>query len=246
MKILFSPSENKSELAYLTPINKSSFIFAELFDKRLEVIKLYNDFVKYASINELQDFFELKSEKEVQNLQNDLLKLKTCEAIKRYKGVAYDYLDFESLDEKAQNYVYENTLIFSNLFGVVQAKDHLPLYKLKQGAKIKEFDTAKFYKTHFSKALDEFLQNEEIIDLRAGFYEKFYTLKQDYTSYKFLKNNKVVSHFAKAYRGILLRTLACFECKSNQDLLTHLPHKLSVKEIKKQGLKQEIVLEIKD
>ena len=30
---------------------------------------------------------------------------------------------------------------------------------------------------NFSKALDEYLKDEDIIDLRAGFYEKFYKKK---------------------------------------------------------------------
>ncbi|EDO9528420.1 peroxide stress protein YaaA [Campylobacter coli] len=54
----------------------------------------------------------------------------------------------------------ENTLIFSNLFGVVKASDHLPFYKFKQGAKINNFALEKFYKEHFSKALDEYLKND--------------------------------------------------------------------------------------
>ena len=244
MKILFSPSESKSEMANLKPISKHSFIFEELYEKRFEVHNIYNDFIKSAALTELQKFFELKNEKEVQKLKEDIFLKPTCKAIQRYDGVAFSHLNFAALDEKSQNFILENTLIFSNHFGVILASDEIPNYKFKQGAKLGSLSVEKFYNTHFSKALDEFLQDEEIIDLRAGFYENFYTIKQAYSSYKFLKQGKIVSHFAKAYRGILLQKAALCKAKNNDDLLENLPQNLKLKDIKIQGLKTEITVEI--
>ncbi|EJD3103234.1 peroxide stress protein YaaA, partial [Campylobacter jejuni] len=126
------------------------------------------------------------------------------------------------------------------------ANDTLPFYKFKQGAKIGNFTIEKFYKEHFSKALDEYLENEEILDLRAGFYDKFYTPKKKFYTYKFVKNGKVISHFAKAYRGILLSISAKNQVKNNKELLANLPSNLKLKEIQIKGLKEEIVLEILD
>ncbi|EAI3508250.1 peroxide stress protein YaaA, partial [Campylobacter jejuni] len=68
---------------------------------------------------------------------------------------------------------------------------------------------------------------------------KFYT-------YKFVKNGKVISHFAKAYRGILLCISAKNQVKNNKELLANLPSNLKLKEIQIKGLKEEIVLEILD
>ncbi|EAL8182089.1 peroxide stress protein YaaA, partial [Campylobacter jejuni] len=116
----------------------------------------------------------------------------------------------------------------------------------KQGAKIGKFAIEKFYKEHFSKALDEYLENKEILDLRAGFYDKFYTPKKKFYTYKFVKNGKVISHFAKAYRGILLSISAKNQIKNNKELLANLPSNLKLKEIQIKGLKEEIVLEILD
>ncbi len=244
MKILFSPSENKNEFCPYAKISENSFIFKDLFKFRLEALSRYENFINSSDEETLKDFFEVKNTKEFAKFKKDLKNSPTNYAVELYSGVSFQALDFQSLDKKSKEYIFKNTLIFSNLFGVVGAKDKLPFYKFKQGAKIKGFEIEKFYKEHFSKALDAFLKDEELIDLRAGFYDKFYTPKKKFSTYKFIKNGKVLSHFTKAYRGALLRILAQNQIKDNQSLLDKLPNTLCLKEIKIQGFKQEIILEI--
>ncbi|EAH7585886.1 YaaA family protein [Campylobacter lari] len=244
MKILFSPSEGKSKINTHTCLNEKSFIFSKLYDKRLEVITQYKIFIKECDKNVLEKFFGIKDKNELYDLGQDILKKDTTKAIQRYNGVAFEYLDYESLNEISKKYIDENVLIFSNLFGPILAKDLIPYYKLKQGEKIKDFNIEKFYKENFSSELDNFLENELIIDLRAKFYEKFYTLKQPFTTLTFLKNSKTLSHFAKAYRGKILRILASKNIHSKEVLLENLPNDLKIKEIKIQGLKEEIILDI--
>ncbi|EAK9940661.1 peroxide stress protein YaaA, partial [Campylobacter lari] len=53
-----------------------------------------------------------------------------------------------------------------------------------------------------------------------------------------------LSHFAKAYRGKILRILASKNIHSKEVLLENLPNDLKIKEIKIQGLKEEIILDI--
>ena len=68
----------------------------------------------------------------------------------------------------------KDAFCFSNLFGPICAKDRVPEYKLKQAEKIGKFAPEKFYKKHFSKGLDLYLEkNAPIIDLRAGFMKNF-------------------------------------------------------------------------
>lgn len=246
MKILFSPSESKNENGKQSPISENSFIFKELFSYRMQALKCYEEFIKHASFQDLQELFGIKNEDEINKFKQDLKTSPTQKAITLYNGVSYEYLHFKTLDKKSQAYILENTLIFSNLFGAVKASDTLPFYKFKQGAKIGNFAIEKFYKEHFSQALDEYLENEEILDLRAGFYDKFYTPKKKFYTYKFIKNGKVISHFAKAYRGILLSISARIQAQNNKELLENLPLNLKLKEIQIKGLKEEIVLEIFD
>ncbi|EGK7514970.1 YaaA family protein [Campylobacter lari] len=244
MKILFSPSESKSKTNTQTCINENSFVFSNLYNKRLEVLTKYKNHIKQCSEGELEKFFGIKDKNEMQELTQDIIIKDTIKAIQRYNGVAFDYLDYENLNENSKKYIDENVLIFSNLFGPILAKDLIPYYKLKQGEKIKDFNIEKFYKDNFSDEIDKFLENELIIDLRAKFYEKFYTIKKPFLTFTFLKNSKTLSHFAKAYRGKILRILASKNIHNKEALLENLPNELKIKEIKIQGLKEEIILDI--
>jgi cytoplasmic iron level regulating protein YaaA (DUF328/UPF0246 family) len=62
MKILFSPSETKHKGGKKIQIDKNSFIFPELFEKRLEVINYYQEYIKKATNKELETIFGTKKE----------------------------------------------------------------------------------------------------------------------------------------------------------------------------------------
>ena len=121
---------------------------------------------------------------------------------------------------------------------------NIPDYKLKQGETFNNLKIEKFYNDNFSQILDEYLQNEDIIDLRAGFYEKFYKINKPYTTMKFIKDGKVVSHWAKAYRGIILKLLSMNKIKTIDELMSMKINNLKIEEIKKQNNKTEIVYSI--
>ena len=244
MKILFSPSETKIGGGDIKCIDKNSFIFPELFEKRLEILEKYNNYLKNASNNDLEKLFGTKKIEVIEKYKQDIFKSPTMKAIQRYEGVAYDYLNYNSLEVSAQKYIDENTLIFSNIFGVIKADDFIPDYKLKQGESFENLKIDKFYSDNFSQTLDNYLLDEDILDLRAGFYEKFYTIKKPYLTMKFIKEGKVVSHFAKAYRGEILKLLALKNIKTFEQLLNLQIENLSIVEIKEQKLKKEIVYTI--
>ena len=83
-----------------------------------------------------------------------------------------------------------------------------------------DFDTKNFYKQNRADFLNFLNKEKEILDLRAGFYQKCLELPQDFIIYEpiFLKNSKVVSHYAKHYRGILLKECAKSQLQSLNDL----------------------------
>ncbi|WP_418179563.1 YaaA family protein [Aliarcobacter lanthieri] len=244
MKILFSPSETKINGGEENGFDKNSFIFPEFFEKRLEIINSYNKFLEIASNDELSKLFGTKKKEIIEKYRIDIFRNPIMKAIKRYEGVAYDYLSYNNLEESAQKYIDNNVLIFSNLFGVLKASDEIPDYKLKQGETFLNLKIEKFYNDNFSNILDEYLQDEDILDLRAGFYEKFYTLKKPYLTMKFIKDGKVVSHFAKAYRGEILKTLAQNSINTFADLMNLELKNLKIEEIKEQKFKREIVYSI--
>ncbi len=246
MKILFSPSESKAQCFEYGIIDRSSFFLQEIYEKRLYAISKYNEYINNEKAEHLTEFFGIKNIDEIKEYQMDLFSCNTCTAIKRYSGVSYNYLAFDTLSNSAQEYILNNTIIFSNLFGPVMAKDKIPYYKLKQGAKLKDFVFEKYYKDNFSTALDKILNDHDIVDLRAGFYEKFYQIKKEYTTYKFIKNGKVVSHFSKAYRGILLKIMAENNIIKSENIISFLPRTLVVIDENIKGLKKEIVLNVSD
>ncbi|OPA78071.1 hypothetical protein BFG05_02340 [Campylobacter pinnipediorum subsp. pinnipediorum] len=242
MKILFSPSESKSNIDSDKNISKDCFVFEDLFNKRMEIVNIYNEFIKNITEEELCKLFGLKTYND--SLRYDLFEKGCVRAILRYNGVAYKYLDYLKLDEQSKNYINNNVLIFSNLFGPILAKDMIPEYKLKQGERIQKLNIEKFYKDNFSLYIDEFLKDEVVLDLRAGYYEKFYDIKKEYFSFKFIKNGKVVSHFAKAYRGILLKELASNNTNTKDELMNLNIEGLKLLEIRKIKSKNELIFEI--
>ena len=133
----------KNEQAY---IDENSLIFPTLYKKRLEVLSLYNNFLKSAKQEELEKLFGTKKVDVIEKYRRDIFKSPLLKAIQRYEGVAYDYLDYKNLTNNEQKYIDENVLIFSNLFGVIKASDEIPDYKLKQGESFYDLKIDKFYK----------------------------------------------------------------------------------------------------
>ncbi len=244
MIILFSPSESKNIHGEYGYINKNSFIFKELYEKRLYVINMYNNYINSNVAEDIVDIFGIKNLEEIKLYQHNMFESKTCIAIERYSGVSYSYLAYDKLNKSAKEYILNNVIIFSNLFGPISAKDRIPYYKLKQGAKVDSIVCADYYKKNFSASLDDYIHNEEVVDLRASFYEKFYRINKNYTTFKFIKNGKTVSHYSKAYRGIILKTMAENGVINAKNIIKYLPTNLEVVDIHTKGIKEEIVLNI--
>jgi len=219
MYILFSPSEGKKEGGNFPPLASKNLLFPQLYTHRLPLLQAYNSLINENDIPTLQTLTGIKKVQDIKLYQKDLFSTPTMPALERYAGVAYDYLKLSTLTDKEKNYLFKHTLIFSNLFGSLLGGDLIPEYKMKQGAKLGEIKTETIYKKEFSSALDDLFKDELILDLRAGFYEKFYTLNQDFITMKFLKGGKSVSHWAKAYRGKVLQTLAKLQPKTKEELL---------------------------
>ncbi|MGB2553616.1 YaaA family protein [Campylobacter sp. MOP51] len=244
MKILFSPSEAKTAIKSTKFMSKDSFIFPNLYEKRMEILNAYNEFLKSASEDQILKLFGYKKSYECDDLREDIFKRSVIKAVLRYDGVAYKHLDYRNLDKDAQNFIDKNVLIFSNLYGGILAGDEIAEYKLKQGEKINGLNIEKFYKDNFSNEIDTWIDDEAVLDLRAGFYEKFYDIKVPFATFKFIKDGKVVSHYAKAYRGIVLKEVAKADIKTIEELGKLTINNLMLIDIKKSGLKNEFLVEI--
>jgi hypothetical protein len=241
MKILLAPSETKSTGGTIQ-FNLAELWNNELFEARSKLTQIYQEELKY-DIRSKQ-MFGLKKPGEIAYYQSVGLHSLATKAVKRYTGVAFDHLDYYSLDDKQQKYIDENVMIFSNLFGPIMASDLIPEYRLAQGAKVGELEVDKYYHANSTELLDEYLADEEILDIRAGYYDRFYVPNKNYTTLKFLKDGKVVSHWAKAYRGKVLREIAKAGAKSIKEFMALPVEGLSLSEIQTRKNRTEIIYKI--
>ena len=239
LKILFSPSEGKASGGNA----KQNEIFGAL-DARDEILQEYNRIVLSKDQELIKTLFGFKKFSECEPYICDIFNAPLMNAIERYRGVAYDYLKYSQLEEKTQAYLKENTIIFSNLYGPIFGGDAIANYKVKQGNSIGDISPDKFYKERFSYQLDLYLASHDILDLRAGYYDKFYKVTKPYTTLKFLQNGKTVSHWAKAYRGIVLREVAKHNTESLDAFMKLEIDGLRVHEIKVTKNKTEIIYNI--
>lgn len=246
MWILFSPSEKKC-LEHKKAQQKQGEPFYQDFICNIgldEVLKAYVEVLKVGKESEIQRMFGVKtlSLNELAAAQN-LMESPLLPAILRYCGVAFSALDFEHLQQESQDYLSQHLLIFSNLFGLLRAMDKIPYYDLKQGESFEnksiKFNTKQFYLKNTKKIWEYLVESAsenpknpqkslKILDLRAGFYQKCFNINQVPTHLNvqesvvyepiFVKNGKVISHYAKHYRGILLRACAIEELACLADL----------------------------
>jgi len=240
-KVLFSPSEGKTSGGRITKI----YLLGSI-KTRNEILNSYNKIILSKDEAAIKNLFGIKKFSDCKPYINDIYNSALMPAIERYQGVAFEYLNYCTLDSKAQKYLKDNTIIFSNLYGPILGGDTIANYKVKQGNSIGEIAPDKFYKERFSYQLDLYLANNDILDLRAGYYDKFYKITKPYTILKFLKNGKTVSHWAKAYRGIVLKEIAKHSISSLEEFMDLEIDGLSVHEIKKIKNKTEVVYNIVD
>lgn len=232
--ILFSPSEDKvithnslnSNIATLEAQPKfleSLWGYECLNNHRTQIIHRYyevlGELLQHRNKELLESIYGAKSfnDKNLFELHSAMQFSPLLPAIKLYSGVAFQGLSYSTLSQKAKDFILEKVLIFSNLFGVLRAKDSIPFYKLKQGTKQRGLTLKEVY-TPFATHLHQALQkNEYIIDLRAGIYTKLFMPKLPHFFFDFQKNGKTISHYAKLYRGKILRLLSTDNCNLTKE-----------------------------
>jgi cytoplasmic iron level regulating protein YaaA (DUF328/UPF0246 family) len=242
MKILLAPSETKTN-GGCENFSLDTLLFSELTSTRKKLLHQYINIIQQNDFTTLSKMFGLKKETDILYHSKDIVYELTMKAIERYTGVAFDYLSYNDLDSDTQVYIDNNVILCSNLFGFLRADDMIPEYRLKQGAAIGDLKPEKLYKAE-SHLMETYLQDEDILDLRAGFYDKFYKPTKNYTTLKFIKEGKVVSHWAKAYRGIVLREIAKAQIDSLEDFMKLSIENLSIEEIQTKKNKTEIIYNI--
>ncbi len=244
MKILLAPSETKKPGGD-QPFRIETLLFEPLLPVRHALLLAYMNTLQHGDTAELSRMFGLKKETDIAyHASKDLPNEPAMKAIERYTGVAFDYLDYPTLSPEGQHYLHRHLILHSNLFGFLRADDCIPEYRLGQGRAVGNLLPEKLYREAGTPLMDAYLEGEDILDLRAGFYDKVYRPDHPYTVLKFLKGGKVVSHWAKAYRGLVLRAVAEAGV-TDMEAFMNLPIPgLNLVEIQSRKLRTEIIYTI--
>lgn len=206
MKILLPPSAGKSpgsiegfnwdQLSYpqLNPIREEIGAALQQLALEPEALTVLNLGIKVAD-----EVWECRH----------LWQLPVAPASEIYTGVLYQaaQLNDEEIKAKAERYVR----IVSALWGLVSPQDMIMRYRLSMDTKL---IAGKSVDKLWRKALTEILSEENLIlDCCSGPYQKAWlpgkstSWRERVLSVKVLKNGKVVSHWAKHYRGLLCSLL---------------------------------------
>ncbi|HHS91972.1 MAG TPA: peroxide stress protein YaaA, partial [Campylobacterales bacterium] len=97
MKILLAPSETKvnggNEKFVL-----ESLLFQDLTATRKRLLHQYINILQRNDLDELSTMFGLKKVEDINYHNRDIVHELTMKAIKRYTGVAFDHLDYDTLN----------------------------------------------------------------------------------------------------------------------------------------------------
>jgi cytoplasmic iron level regulating protein YaaA (DUF328/UPF0246 family) len=131
-----------------------------------------------------------------------------------YTGVLYDALDLPSLDAAAKRRAARSLLVFSGLWGAVRVTDRIPSYRCSMGVRLPGIGAlGTHWRAPMSLVLPETAGDGLVLDLRSAAYAAAWKPKGEVAertaSVRVLHapTRKVVSHFNKATKGRIVRSL---------------------------------------
>ncbi|MFC8196139.1 peroxide stress protein YaaA [Streptomyces sp. NPDC060006] len=131
-----------------------------------------------------------------------------------YTGVLYDALGLASLDTAARRRASRSLLVFSGLWGAVRVTDRIPSYRCSMGVKLPGLGSlGAHWRAPMATVLPEAAGSGLVLDLRSSGYVAAWRPKGEVAgrtaSVRVLHapTRKVVSHFNKATKGRIVRSL---------------------------------------
>ena len=221
MKIIFSPSKEMRE-ENIFKNKKIEFTESKFKDKTNILI----DILKEKSISEIENIMKLKGEllnKTYKDIQ-DYDKLKFIPAISMYYGVSFKELNLEDYSEKSLEYLKNNLLILSALYGVLLAFDLVKKYRLDMTMSIIDKGLYNFWKKDINDYISNILSKDEVLlNLASGEFSKMIDSKKisiiniDFKEEKD-STYKSVSTYSKKARGQFLNYLVKNEIDNLEDI----------------------------
>ncbi|MFJ8665606.1 peroxide stress protein YaaA [Streptomyces sp. NPDC093600] len=131
-----------------------------------------------------------------------------------YTGVLYDALGLGTLDAAARERARRSLLVFSGLWGAVRVDDRIPSYRCSMGVKLPGLGAlGAHWRGAMASVLPEAAGDGLVLDLRSSAYASAWKPKGEVAartaSVRVLHapTRKVVSHFNKATKGRIVRSL---------------------------------------
>ena len=221
MKIIFSPSKEMRE-ENIFENKKIEFTEPKFKDKTNILIGI----LKEKSLSEIENIMKLKGEllnKTYKDIQ-DYDKLKFIPAISMYYGVSFKELNLEDYSEKSLEYLKNNLLILSALYGVLLAFDLVKKYRLDMTMSIIDKGLYNFWKKDINDYISNILSKDEVLlNLASGEFSKLIDNKKISMiniDFKEEKDGayKSVSTYSKKARGQFLNYLVKNQIDNLEDI----------------------------
>lgn len=213
MKIIFSPTKL---MDFKNSTTKEPNYFNK--EKTQELLKILENL----SENDLGKVMKIKGktlELVKEYFQKDR-ETKTKEAVKAYNGISFKQLELDLYDETQLNYLRENLIILSALYGVLRPYSLISQYRLDMGMKILE--DRSLYKFWKKEIHEVFSKEELIINLASNEYAKLVNFPMITIDFKEKKGDtfKSVSSYSKKGRGQFLNFMIINKITSIEELKT--------------------------
>ena len=221
MKIIFSPSKEMRE-ENIFESKKIEFTESKFKDKTNILIGI----LKEKSLSEIENIMKLKGKllnKTYKDIQ-DYDKLKFIPAISMYYGVSFKELNLEDYSEKSLEYLKNNLLILSVLYGVLLAFDLVKKYRLDMTMSIIDKGLYNFWKKDINDYISNILSKDEVLlNLASGEFSKLIDNKKISMiniDFKEEKDGayKSVSTYSKKARGQFLNYLIKNQIANLEDI----------------------------
>lgn len=214
MLVLLPPSEGKAPSAGGTPLKLEGLSLPALTGAREAVL---GELVELCTGDEdkAREVLGLSEGLRGEVAKNaELLTAGARPAGQIYTGVLYDALDLATLDAAAKRRAAHSLLVFSGLWGAVRVTDRIPSYRCSMGVKLPGIGAlGTHWRTPMASALPEAAGDGLVLDLRSSAYAAAWKPKGEVAGRTatvrvlHAPTRKVVSHFNKATKGRIVRSL---------------------------------------
>ncbi|MGV9774505.1 YaaA family protein [Streptosporangium sp. NPDC003464] len=204
MLILLPPSEGKAELGDGPALDLSRLSFPSLNASREAVVEALTALCDRPEAPAVLGL----SPGQLGELDKDraLRTAPTLTAAELYTGVLYDNLGLASLSPGAAGRAAESVLIFSGLWGLLRIGDRVPPYRLAMGVRLPPMGgLGAYWRRAVTPVLDA--RPGLVVDLRSSSYATAWQPGGRAVAVRVFRDGKVVTHMAKATRGVVARSL---------------------------------------